>query len=165
MTHPARKSISFQLVLAARLQRARLAVLLEDLGLFPGQERTLDLLSQHETSSIGDISRALRVRPPTVSKTINRLASEGLVERIASDTDSRVVLVRLTADGRSKLAELEALMLKAEQEMHDILGEKDAKRLRKLLRRLSRGLADIIDPDGEDFGGDDDDGADDLPGA
>lgn len=157
MTHPARKTISFQLVLAARLHRARLALLLEGLGLFPGQERTLDFLSQRESAPIGDISRALRVRPPTVSKTINRLAAEGLVERIASDVDSRIVLVRLTEQGRSKLAELETLMVQVEHEMLDILGEKDAKRLRKLLRRLARGIGEIIDPDGEDNTPEDDD--------
>jgi DNA-binding MarR family transcriptional regulator len=160
MTHPARKTLGFQLAGAARAHRALLAGHLDELGLFPGQERILHLLSTREAASVGDLSRVLGVRPPTVSKSVNRLAAEGLVERKSSPDDSRVVLVSLTAEGRSRLQRLEEKMEEAEADMVSVLGEKDSRRLRKLLRKLSRGLAVSDADDGEAAAADDDEAAD-----
>ena len=148
MKHPARKQLGFQLMLAARLHRTRTAVQLETVGLFPGQEQTLQALAASDGVTMGDLSQTLRVRPPTISKTIARLTAQGLVERRASAKDGRVVRVHLTDEGRAKLSAIEELSAQIESELLDILGDKDAKRLRKLLRELSRGLAGIVDPDG-----------------
>ena len=149
MKHAAQKSIGFRLMHVSRLYRARMAMLLNDLGLFPGQERALLFLADHDGATIGELSRALLVRPPTISKTINRLATEGLVERMSSVVDSRIVHVTLTETGRSKLAELERLTTVLEDEILDILDDKEARRLRKSLRRLARGLQGHLDPQAE----------------
>lgn len=148
MKHPARKQLGFQLMLAARLQRTRMAVQLETIGLFPGQEQTLQALAASDGATMGDLSRTLRVRPPTISKTIARLTAQGLVDRRVSSKDGRVVRVHLTDEGRAKLAAIEEMSAQVETELFDILGDKEAKRLRKLLRELSKGLAGIVDPDG-----------------
>jgi len=81
MKHPSRKSLGFQLMLTARLHRTRMAMLLGETGLFAGQEQALQVLAANDGATMGDLSRVLRVRPPTVSKTIARLSAQGLVER------------------------------------------------------------------------------------
>lgn len=149
MKHPGRKSIGFQLVLAARLHRTRMAILLEEIGLFPGQEQVLQVLAQHKSGmTMGELSRTLHVRPPTTSKTIARLAAQDLVERDANSPDGRVVRVKLTAAGLEKLARIDAATGQIEGEINDLFDGKDIKRLRKSLRRIAKKLGEAIDPDG-----------------
>lgn len=147
MKHPARKSIGFQLMLAARLYRTRMALLLDEIGLFPGQEQTLQILATQNGATMGELARVLRVRPPTISKTIARLTQQGLVERHSSEQDGRVVRVHLTAAGLARLDDVERAAEAIEAEILEFLEEKDAKRLRKTLRRVARGLNLIVDPD------------------
>lgn len=150
MKHPGRKSIGFQLVLAARLHRTRMATLLGEIGLFPGQEQALQVLAQHTDGlSMGDLSRTLHVRPPTASKTIARLAAQGLVERDARGDDGRVVKVRLTATGIEKLERIEMATVQLEAELAELFDNKEAKRLRKSLRRIARQLGDQAEPDSD----------------
>lgn len=141
MKHNVQKSVGQQLMLASRLYRARMAEFLTEIGIFPGQEVVLQALSGSDGATMGELSRSLRVRPPTVSKTITRLAAQGLVERRSREDDARIVLVALTKDGEAKLERIGELTSRMEEEIDTILDDKDAKRLRKLLRRLSKGMA------------------------
>lgn len=141
MKHSSQKTVGQQLMLASRLYRARMAELLTEIGIFPGQEVVLQALAETDGATMGDLSRALRVRPPTVSKTVTRLAAQGLVERRSREDDARIVLVSLTKEGGAKLERIGELIGRMEEEIEDILDDKDAKRLRKLLRRLSKGMA------------------------
>lgn len=148
MKHPGRKSIGFQLVLAARLHRTRMAMLLGEIGLFPGQEQALQALAQHEDGmTMGDLSRTLHVRPPTASKTIARLAAQALVERESSSPDGRVVRVGLTDLGREKLERIDTATEQLEKELGDLFDNKESKRLRKALRRIAQQLGESVDPD------------------
>ena len=58
------------------------------IGLHAGQDALLKALSETDGQTMGDLAAALGVRPPTVTKMVNRLAAEGYVERHASDTDA-----------------------------------------------------------------------------
>jgi DNA-binding MarR family transcriptional regulator len=141
MKDPGRKSIAFQLMLAARLHRTRTATMLAEIGLFPGQEQALQMLARHpDGMTMGDLSRMLHVRPPTASKTIARLTAQNLVERESNTPDGRVVRVTLTEQGREKLARIDAMTETLEAELGALFDRKDAKRLRKALRRIVRHL-------------------------
>jgi len=157
MRHPASKTIGYQLIHVARLHRARTARLLESQGLFPGQEQVLEALTGREALSMSELAEILRVRPPTASKTVARLSLAGLIERKASDGDGRVVKVALTEAGRAKALAIEALALDIEGEATAQLDGKDRKRLRKLLKRVEKGLKNAL---GTDVESDEDDIAD-----
>lgn len=90
---------------------------------------------------MSDLAAQLRVRPPTASKTIARLAAHGLVERRASDGDARVVRVGLTEEGRRRAEAVFALWETLEEEAVANFDPKDRRRLRKLLRRLGRNVS------------------------
>src|SRR5918993_922580 len=125
MKHPGEKSVGWALVHAARLHRGRMGDKLGALGLFAGQEQVLQalgalgLLAGQEQvlqalaapglMTMGELAAVLRVRPPTASKTVSRLAAIGLVERQPEPDDARVVRVKLTADGLAKAAAIERL--------------------------------------------------------
>jgi DNA-binding MarR family transcriptional regulator len=134
---------------------------LADLGLFAGQEQVLQALSSAGAMTMGELATVLRVRPPTASKTISRLAALNLVERHAEPDDARVVRVKLTEEGLRRAAAIEALWDDVEKELLGGFDGKDRKRLRKMLRRAARNLAEVsgADPRGLDSG---DDELDDL---
>ncbi|MDR4308534.1 MarR family transcriptional regulator [Chelatococcus sambhunathii] len=141
MKSPYAKTVGYELLHAARLHRARSAQLLQDLGLFPGQEQVLTLLATQDGGrTMGDLATELRVRPPTASKTVARLAAQGLVERRTVNGDGRVVKVELTDEGRKRAEAVDAIWLELEREASDGIDGKDRKKLRKLLRKLGRNV-------------------------
>lgn len=135
------KSIGTALTLAARMHRARMAELLSDLGLYPGQEQALQFLAANESPTMGELADALNVKAPTVSKTIARLSQQHLVERKVGENDGRLVRVGLTQSGRERAAALAGLSDRIEQDLTRGLDGKDRKRLRRLLRKAAKNLA------------------------
>lgn len=148
MKDPFAKTIGYRLNHTARLQRALSARLLTDLGLFPGQEAVLKLLSELDGRTMGDLATALRVRPPTASKTIARLTTQGLVERRTTDGDGRLVRVFLTDLGRERSGAIDGVWETLENEIVAGLDSKERKRLRKLLRKVEKNLALRLGADG-----------------
>ncbi|AWN34579.1 MarR family winged helix-turn-helix transcriptional regulator [Methylobacterium radiodurans] len=139
---PGQKSVGWALVQAARLHRARIGDRLASLNLFAGQEQVVQALAAAGTMTMGDLAATLRVRPPTASKTISRLAALGFVERRAEAGDGRIVRVRLTETGLAKAEAIERIWDEVEAELLDGFDSKEKRRLRKLLRKAARNLAD-----------------------
>lgn len=139
---PGAKSVGWALVQAARLHRARIGDRLATLDLFAGQEQVVQVLAASGTMTMGDLAATLRVRPPTASKTISRLAALGFVERRAEAGDGRIVRVRLTEAGLAKAQAIEGIWDAVEAELLTGFDGKERRRLRKLLRKAARGLAE-----------------------
>jgi DNA-binding MarR family transcriptional regulator len=146
---PGVRSVGWALVQAARLHRARTGDRLAKLGLFAGQEQVVQALAAAGTMTMGDLAALLRVRPPTASKTVTRLAALGIVERRAESGDGRVVRVQLTETGRAKAEAIERIQEEVEAELLDHLDKTDRRRLRKLLRKAARGLAEAAGASGQ----------------
>lgn len=146
---PGSRSVGWALVQAARLHRARTGDRLAKIGLFAGQEQVVQVLAAAGTMTMGDLAALLRVRPPTASKTVTRLAALGIVERRAEAGDGRVVRVRLTEAGLAKAQAIEAIQEEVEAELLDHLDKGDRRRLRKLLRKAAKGLAEAAGAAGQ----------------
>jgi MarR family transcriptional regulator, organic hydroperoxide resistance regulator len=84
----------------------------------------------------GELAAAARLTPATVTQMLDHLAACGHVERVRSQTDRRVVVSRLTPDGRGKIeAKREAWQSRWERALAGIDGaELDA--ARRVLERL-----------------------------
>ncbi|MEG9524460.1 MAG: MarR family transcriptional regulator [Hyphomicrobiales bacterium] len=149
MRPPGVRSVGWALVQAARLHRARTGDRLAKLGLFAGQEQVVQALAAAGTMTMGDLAALLRVRPPTASKTVTRLAALGIVERRAESGDGRVVRVQLTEAGLAKAEAIERIQEEVEAELLDHLDKTDRRRLRKLLRKAARGLAEAAGASGQ----------------
>lgn len=116
-------------------------------------------LGEEDGLTPGQLALRLGVRPPTVTKTINRLQAQGFVEKGASQTDARVAHVSLTEAGRAAIEEIARSVKKTEKAALRGLDKKERKTLHKLLRRVEANLAggapaDEID-DGDDPSGED----------
>ncbi|HWJ84035.1 MAG TPA: MarR family transcriptional regulator [Cellulomonas sp.] len=53
----------------------------------------------------GQLAELERIQPPSMTRTVNCLADDGLVSKQAHPTDGRAVVVSLTDAGRSEIAE------------------------------------------------------------
>lgn len=117
----------------AKVQRARLAVLLAPHGLHPGQDSLLVLLWAHPGLRQAELARRLGIEPPTVTRMVQRLERAGLIERQRDPHDARLVRVRATP--RARL--LEGVVRRAWEEVDglltDALGDDGARQLRRLL--------------------------------
>ena len=151
MKSPEIKSVGWLLTQAARLHRFHLSEQLADKGLYAGQEQLLRALVPAEALNVGDLSQILQVRPPTISKSLNRLARLGVIQRYSETSDRHSVLVKLTLKGRALAESIETSWNKVEHDLMRDFDEKDRRRLRKLLRRASRNLTEALGGDERQF--------------
>lgn len=135
-----KKSISLRVTQAARAQRTYSAKLLAGIGLHPGQETVLKSLNKEDGQSMSKLACELGVRPPTVTKMINRLSAQGYVERRASKTDGRQSHVYLSAAGIGLLSEIDKAWKALEKASLNGIEDKDRKLMRKLLKKIEQNL-------------------------
>jgi DNA-binding MarR family transcriptional regulator len=82
--------------------RRRLAVERHpDNDLSIGQMVVLGLLVRLGDQTVGDLARVERVQPPSMTRTVNCLESEGYVARRPHESDGRQVVVAITETGRA----------------------------------------------------------------
>ena len=67
----------------------------------PGQMDALDLLARSDRS-MSQLAERLRIDPSSATRAVQRLVADGLAERYAAPSDGRIVMVRISADGRRR---------------------------------------------------------------
>jgi DNA-binding MarR family transcriptional regulator len=70
------------------------------------QIKVLATFTEQECYSMTELSQMLSVTMPTMTAMIDRLIQSGLVKRERDERDRRVVLVRLTGDGKKVISNL-----------------------------------------------------------
>lgn len=130
---------------AARLSRTALAARLLGSGLYPGQDQIMLTLAGEDGASPSALAQRLGVRPPTITKTINRLQSQGFVEKRAAENDARQAQVFLTDSGRGALRAIEKSVRRTEKQAFKGFDKKELKALSKMLGRVSANLSGVAD--------------------
>lgn len=74
-------------------------------GIRPARLSALATLSADGPTTLGGLARRERVTPPSMTRLVQALEADGLVERVPSATDGREVGVRITTAGERLLAE------------------------------------------------------------
>jgi DNA-binding MarR family transcriptional regulator len=96
----------------------------------------------------GELAAAARLTPATVTQMLDHLAACGQVERVRSEIDRRVVVSRLTTQGRRKIeAKRKAWQSRWEQAL-DGLDMKDLRAATRVLERLGSVFEDAPPADG-----------------
>ncbi|MEA5455893.1 MarR family transcriptional regulator [Sinomonas sp. JGH33] len=70
-----------------------------------GQTTVLGLLAKRGPQTMRQLAEAERVQAPSMTRTVNALAAQGLVTRTDNPTDGRQVVVELADEGRAVLEE------------------------------------------------------------
>ena len=116
----------------------------DDDPLEPGQMDALDLLSRRDRT-MKHLAERLRIDPSSATRAVQRLVADGLAERYAGDDDKRIVMVRISKDGRSRHA---AVASRRSHVMALILSEftlEERSDLAGLLERFVQALDDSAD--------------------
>ncbi len=135
---------------AARLARTALAARLLSHGFYAGQDQIMLALFQEDGQSPGQLALRIGVRPPTITKTINRLQTQGFLGKQASDQDARQAHIFLTETGREAIHDIEKSVRKTEKQALKGLDKKDQKALGKLLAKIEANLSDVSLPHDDD---------------
>jgi DNA-binding MarR family transcriptional regulator len=125
----------------ARLSRTALAARLLAHGFYPGQDQIMLALEEEDGRTPSQLAAQLGVRPPTVTKTINRLQAQGFVSKRSSEGDGRQAHVWLTEAGREAMRAIEKAVSKSEKQAMRGLDKKEQKLLFKLLGRIEANLS------------------------
>jgi len=141
---------------AARLSRTALAARLLAHGFYAGQDQIMIALHAENGQTPGQLATRLGVRPPTITKTINRLQSQGYLEKRASDSDARQAHIFLTDSGADAIKAIEKAVRKTEKQAMKGLDKKEIKAFSKLLSRIESNLSESLEPSLDDEDADED---------
>lgn len=135
---------------AARLSRTVLASRLNGHGFYAGQDQIMLALNHLDGQSPSELATRLGVRPPTITKTINRLQAQGVLEKRASQDDARQTHIFLTESGRETIKAIEKSVKKTEKQALRGLDKKEQKSLAKYLAKIEANLAGSAASEAED---------------
>ncbi|WP_052343498.1 MarR family winged helix-turn-helix transcriptional regulator [Bacillus massiliigorillae] len=85
---------------------------------------------------VSGISKRLRVSTPSITQLLNKLEKDGLIERRMDERDRRVVLVKLTSEGKLIAQDARKHFVQVFSDLSEYLGTEDSKELVRLLSNV-----------------------------
>jgi len=120
-----------------KITDSHLNALLQSIRLTCAQHLVLKLLIEAgEPLPLGQIAEKLHSVRSNMTQMVDRLAAEGLVERIFDPVDRRRVLAQITEEGRRRVEAAAQLEYQVEQELHANFSQQERDQLVSLLSRL-----------------------------
>ena len=116
------------------------AAKVQDYGLTTPQFGTLEALYHLGPLSLGELADKLLVTGGNVTYVMDRLEDQGLVYRYRRPEDRRVILARLTPEGRDLVAEVFPSQAAYMEHLSRHLSGEEQKELAGLLRKLGTGI-------------------------
>jgi DNA-binding MarR family transcriptional regulator len=86
---------------ASKILKRRFNEVVNEEGLFWGQQDIIILLKHNSGSTVGQLAEMLDVSAATVSVSVKRMEKSGFVERRADENDARITKLYLTEKGES----------------------------------------------------------------
>jgi DNA-binding MarR family transcriptional regulator len=128
-------------IAAARIVEPWQKFLKATANLTPNQYNVLRILRGSDPSRVacGEIADRMISRDPDVTRLVDRLSRRGLVARVRSRQDRRVVEVAITDKGREVLSGLDPHVARMPKAMLGHLGAKDLEELGRLLEDVIGG--------------------------
>lgn len=123
---------------------------LEPQGLTHAQWVPLFKLYHGDASTAAELARECQLDGGAMTRTLDRLEAKGLVARVRSSEDRRVVNLELTREGREAARQIPAVLCKVQNAFLQGLSVQEWEQLKSLLRRiLDNGLALQGHPEGK----------------
>ncbi len=99
------EQLFYMMLQATRRRETAIGEALRELGLTVSRWRALAVIRRCGACTMSDLAHLSSVDRTTLTRTIDQLVNEGLVERAPSVSDRRLILLKLSAEG-ARLAEL-----------------------------------------------------------
>ena len=126
----------YLLARASALVSGRFHERLRPHGLDVAEWRILATLSDGDGLLVGELAASVLFQQPTLTKMVDRMEAEGLVERRRSDSDRRKVRVFITAAGRRKVRRVLSAAKSHEAEVLGGYTAEESEALKTVLRTL-----------------------------
>ena len=128
---------------AAYLMRRILALIggevdeaLDPQGLTSAQWVPLLKLHMGHASTVAELARGCQLDTGAMTRLLDRLEAKGLVARVRSSEDRRVVNIELTPEGRAAARQIPAVLCKVQNAFLEGLSLEEWQQLKTLLRRI-----------------------------
>lgn len=124
-----------------RLHHYRTHVLLEEIGIYPGQPPLLFILNKKDGQSQKEIAEKLKITPATLTVMLKRMEKVNLVERKQDVEDQRISRVYLTDRGREICNKAMEVIKNLEEECFGNFTVEEKIILRRLLMQMRDNLS------------------------
>jgi DNA-binding MarR family transcriptional regulator len=131
------ESIGHQLVNLVQTMRSEVELRMARHDLTDAQWRPLWLLKTGRASTANELAREACVDAGAITRMVDRLEDKGLIERVRSESDRRVVHLRLTPAGEAAAARIPHVLASVNNDFLDGFSERDWKQLRRLVERMA----------------------------
>lgn len=133
---PAR-SVGHQLVTLVGLMRREVERRMAALELTDAQWKPLWLLHGGRADTALGLARLLELDAGALTRLVDRLVAKGLIERVRSDADRRVVHLRLTATGAAAAAQVPHVLAGVNNDLLRGFSRADWEQLQELIARVT----------------------------
>lgn len=131
------KNLAYALAAAHRNVTQLLNARLKKHGIQIEAWRVMECLDSGEKLTMGELARRALINPPTLSKLVDRMVSNGLVHRQISDADHRQINLLLTSLGQSRMLQVRADVEDQDNALTALFDVSDGDRLKELLFKLA----------------------------
>ena len=135
--YDAHESIGAQLMGLITLTRREVESRMLEHGLTDAQWKPMWMLKSGRATTAFELAREMGVDAGAVTRMVDRLAAKGLVDRVRSETDRRVVHLRLTPAGEVAVAQVPHVLAAVNNDFLRGLTESEWKQLCKTLDRMA----------------------------
>lgn len=132
-----------------RLHYHRTHMMLDKIGVYPGQPPMLYFLEKEDGQSQKDLADKLNVKPATITVMLNRMEKSGLVLRKQDDEDQRISRVYITEKGKEVYKQVEETMSSIESECFYNFTEEEKIVLRRLFMQMRDNLKNVCEDESE----------------
>ena len=116
---------------------------MQELGIYPGQIPVLGLVSKKDGLSQRELAKILKIKPPTVNVSVQRLEKAGFLYKKPDEKDQRVTRIYLTEKGKETKAKALEQIHKNEAVMLDGFSEAEQCLLRRFLEQILENIEKI----------------------
>lgn len=135
------RGVSFLLASLVRARRLWFREMLRPHGVTPQQYAILVRLQEQDGLSIIELSERLFADATTLSRTVSRMESHGLVTRVRCEDDRRTCRVALTDASRALVEEMHPALQEAERSMLRGVAPEEVAALERTLRAMLHNVA------------------------
>lgn len=131
------RSVGYQVYNLTQLMRREVEARMAALDLTDAQWRPLWVLASGRVDTANEMARLLEMDAGAMTRLLDRLEAKGLIERLRSEADRRVVHLQLTAAGRAAAAQVPHVLAAVNNGFLQGFSEADWTQLRALIERMT----------------------------
>ncbi|MEH6478323.1 MAG: MarR family winged helix-turn-helix transcriptional regulator [Sneathiella sp.] len=134
--YPVQSYISYSLATAHRKIHNSLTKRLKEFGVQVEAWRVMEILEADTDLTMGDLAEIVLMNPPTLTKLVDRMVSDGIVHRRIANKDHRQVNLVLTELGLKRIIQIRAQVQIEDEEIIQKIGREKVQLLHELLTEI-----------------------------